>query len=86
MTILTFVTLDGKIQKITRGHHPRAQGVLVWPPFGAVLAGAECDFKILPSIVTNVKILSKKVGNTQPNPPYSHKNNVAICMISPFIA
>ena len=32
-----------------------------------------------------VKILSKKVRDTQPNPRYSAKNNVAIRMIATFI-
>ena len=32
-----------------------------------------------------VKILRKNVWDTQPNPRYSAKNNVAICMIAPFM-
>ena len=68
---LDFVfTMGGKITKSHRGAPPGPRG------------GAEAGER---SEREKVKILSKKVRDTQANPSYSAKNNVAIRVIATFM-
>ena len=64
--------MGGKIEKSHGGAPPG--------PRGGAEAGERSHRE------NKVKILSKKVPDTQANPRYSAKNNVAIRMISTFIA
>ena len=93
---LDFFTMDGKIEKSHGGGPPGPRGsapasVRRFAPHSG-LRSAPRARRRTPVWFFNftihrekVKILSKKVRDTQANPSYSAKNNVAIRMIATFM-